>query len=71
MTIYLPDDLAKEARKRAKKSGRSLSAFVAELLERQVRPRTWPRSFADLYGSCELAEIEDLQPDEPDKIDGR
>lgn len=68
VTIYLPDDLEKDARKRAKKAGQSLSAFFVDLLARHVRPRRWSRSFADLYGSCELPEIENLQPDEVDGL---
>jgi hypothetical protein len=64
VTIYLPDDLEKEAKQRAKKAGKSLSAFFAELLARQARPRRWPKAFVELYGSCDLVPIDDPPPDD-------
>jgi plasmid stability protein len=66
VTIYLPDGLARAAKQRAKRAGKSLSAFFADLLSRQLRPRRWPESFARLYGSCSLPEIDDAPVDEVD-----
>ena len=68
MTIYLPDDIEKEARRRARKARKSLSAFFAGLLGRGRRPRRWPESFERLYGSCELGEVESLPVDERDPM---
>jgi hypothetical protein len=68
VTIYLPDDLEREAKQRARKAGKSLSAFFAELLARQTRPGKWPREFVALAGTCELIVPEDPPPDDVDGL---
>jgi hypothetical protein len=66
LTIYLPDDLERALRKRAKRSGQSLSSVVADLARREFRPDGWPSEFEDLFGSWEgeLPEPDDPPPDE-------
>jgi hypothetical protein len=70
VTIYLPDDLAERLRREAKRSGRSLSAYIAELAERKPPRRKWPPGFERLYGSWQgsFPEIEDLQPDDREPL---
>jgi hypothetical protein len=68
VTIYLPDDLERDAKQRARKAGKSLSAFFAELLTRSTRPRKWSKSFIDLYGRCDLPEIEDAPPEDVESM---
>jgi hypothetical protein len=57
VTIYLPDDVARDVRARAKRAGKSLSAYIAALArgERQARSKgdQWPKEFWELYGSWE------------------
>ncbi|HEY6477914.1 MAG TPA: ribbon-helix-helix protein, CopG family [Polyangia bacterium] len=67
LTIYLPDELAASLRRDAKKAGKSLSAYMAELATGQRRGKGgWPEEFNRLYGACrgELVEAEDPPPDE-------
>ncbi len=67
LTIYLPDELAASLRRDAKKAGKSLSAYMAELATRRGRGKAvWPQEFNRLYGACrgELVEPEDPPPDE-------
>ena len=54
VTLKLPDDLCKAARHRAVDAEKSLSAYMVELLERDleksegkaVRPKTWMDAFS-------------------------
>ncbi len=54
VTLKLPDELCKAARHRAVDAEKSLSAYVAELLERDLekpvekspRPKTWMDAFS-------------------------
>ena len=66
VTIYLPDDLARELRRLAKRSGQSLSSVVAGFARRQIRPAAWPDGFESLVGAWEgdLPVPEDPPPDE-------
>ena len=66
VTIYLPDELAKRVRNRAKRLKISMSAYLTELVARDGRPPRWPRGFEALYGSWkgELPEPEDPPPEE-------
>lgn len=68
VTIYLPDPLAAAAKQRAKRAGKSVSAWIAELLERELGAKQWPKALVDLLGSgkADLVEPEDPPPeDEP------
>jgi len=52
VTIYLPDELEKELRAGARKAGKSLSAYVAELAKKKKeRPSKWSREFLATFGS--------------------
>ena len=65
VTIYLPDELAASLRRQARRAGKSLSAYIADLAGRRP-PRAWPPGFEKLYGACrgELPDVEDPPPDE-------
>ncbi len=66
LTIYLPEDLIKEARERARNEERSVSAWIAELVRRETTGRVWPKSFVDLlnHGEGDLVEPDDPPPED-------
>jgi hypothetical protein len=66
VTIYLPDDLEKELRRRAKRAGKSLSALVSDLARAEIRPSRWPEGYGDLFGAWRgsFPLPEDPPPDE-------
>jgi hypothetical protein len=70
VTIYLPDKLEKAIKAEARRSHQSLSAYMATLAAGKLRPRRWPRKFAELFGSWEgtFPEMADQLPDEPDAL---
>jgi hypothetical protein len=51
LTLYLPDDLAKELKRAAKRAKKSLSAYVAQLAGQELKPTKWPKSFTDTFGA--------------------
>lgn len=71
MTIYLDDALAARLRRDAKRSGKSLSAYIAEMAERKPPRRRWPPGFEKLYGSWkgDFPTPEDPPPDERESLD--
>ena len=70
VTIYLPDDVESDIRKRAKKAKKSLSAYIAELASKGSKAREWPKGFRDLYGSWEgpFPSIDDPPPEESEPL---
>lgn len=72
VTLYVPDALARELKRQARKAGKSLSAFVADLAARSLaRPRSSAGDeLKSLYGSWsgEFPEIEDAPPEERDPL---
>ena len=67
ITIYVPDDVAKRLRQAAKRSGKSLSAYLTEAATGRRESREWPDWFFELQGSCKgtLEVPEDPPPEEP------
>ena len=53
ITFYLPDELAEQARTAARERRQSLSAYMAELASRDLRPSGWPAGFSALFGAWE------------------
>jgi predicted transcriptional regulator len=49
MTIYLPDDLEKRARKAAKAKGKSVSRWIADQVAERLQS-TWPKAVLDAAG---------------------
>lgn len=70
VTVYLSDDIEVLARKRAETQKRSLSAYLAGLLARDVAPATWPKSLLDVLneGAADLEVPEDQPPEEVNPI---
>ena len=50
VSIYLPDDLEKKARKAAKSTGTSLSNWVASKIRKDL-DQNWPREVLDAAGA--------------------
>ncbi len=54
LTIYLPDDVEREVRAGARRAGKSVSAYLAELAsKRKGGGKGWPKGFRKLFGSWE------------------
>lgn len=70
VTIYLPDAALLRLRKAAKRGGKSLSAFVLDLIEHRQPETKWPREFVALYGSWQgpFPQPDDPPPDEVDAL---
>lgn len=68
ITIYLNDRLATAARKHARNANKSLSAWIASILERETGTRTWSKEMRDLLtkGSADIVEPEDFYDDDED-----
>jgi plasmid stability protein len=68
LNVYVPDDLEAKVRKEAARRGLSVSAFVTELVRKEVSINEWPPGFFELAGSWvgDFPEIEDLPPQERD-----
>lgn len=66
VTIYLPEDLARQVRKRAEEARKSVSAYICELLLRETSSGRWPEDLVDLLqrGGADLVEPEDPPPEE-------
>lgn len=50
ITIYLPDELEKKARKAARNRKTSVSRWIAEEVEKSLKS-AWPQSFLDAAGA--------------------
>jgi hypothetical protein len=66
LTIYLPDALEKKLRREARRTKKSVSAYLTEVAARTLQPSAWPTSFWELCGSWsgEFPDIDDPPPDE-------
>jgi hypothetical protein len=65
VTIYLPDAIAKRLRTAARKARKSLSSYVAGLLEPGPAHRRWPDGFFDLAGTTTIELGDDPPAKEP------
>jgi len=70
VTIYLPGRLAAATRKHARRSGKSVSAWIADVLERETGARTWPAALLDVLGrgGADLVEPDDPPPEDPEPL---
>lgn len=70
LTIYLPEELERKVRERAKQQGKSVSAFLAEIARQAVEPDAWSEAFLELYGSWEgdFPEPTDQPPEEREPL---
>ncbi len=56
---YVPDEIAKQAQRKATQSGLSLSRYLAELVKRDAGASTaWPKGYFDIFGKWEGAPLE-------------
>ncbi len=48
---YVPEDIARQAQRRAEQAGLSLSRYLAELVKRDTaQANGWPDGYFDLFG---------------------
>jgi hypothetical protein len=71
VTLYLPDALEAEARKRAQESGKSLSGYLTALLAREVAPPEWPSALLSVLdeGSGDIEVPDDPPPEDVDSLE--
>ena len=53
LNIYVPDELEETIRSQAEKHGKSVSAFLAELVREKFAPKKWKKDFLKILGSWE------------------
>ena len=58
LTIYMPDDVVQELKRRAKKERLSVSAYVTALVKREAAP-TWSKTFLSSFGAWKGEGIEE------------
>jgi len=71
VTIYLPRDVERLVRREAKKAGKSLSAWIAELARREVKASAWPEGYFEQFSERTAERFEvpaDLPVDEPEPL---
>ena len=68
LNVYVPDELESKVRSEASRRGQSISAFITEIVRKEVGGDEWPAGFFDLAGSWQgdFPEIERLPPQERD-----
>ena len=56
---YVPEEIARQAQRRATQSGLSLSRYLAELVKRDTHAALeWPEGYFDLFGKWAGAPLE-------------
>lgn len=56
---YVPEEIARQAQRRATQSGLSLSRYLAELVKRDTgASAAWPEGYFDIFGKWEGAPLE-------------
>jgi hypothetical protein len=50
---YVPDGIADKVRQRAEQSRLSVSAYLSELIKREVSADHWPEGYAELFDQWE------------------
>ena len=45
LNFYVPDDLEAQIKKAAKSEGKSISAFLADLVKSKFKPKMWSENF--------------------------
>lgn len=60
ITLYLPEDVAREVKRLAREAHMSVSAYMTELARQAIQPGDWRQQLDALYGSCTLNDVEDL-----------
>ena len=61
---YVPEEIARQAQRRATKSGLSLSRYLAELVKRDAgASASWPEGYFDIFGKWDGEPLE--RPPQP------
>ena len=56
---YVPEEIARQAQRRAAQSGLSLSRYLAELVKRDAGASAgWPENYFDIFGKWKGAPLE-------------
>ncbi len=56
---YVPEEIARQAQRRARQAGLSLSRYLAELVKRDAGANAgWPDGYFDIFGKWEGAPLE-------------
>jgi hypothetical protein len=56
---YVPEEVAKQAQRRATQSGLTLSRYLADLVKRDAGTSAeWPEGYFDIFGKWEGAPLE-------------
>jgi hypothetical protein len=70
--FYVPEETATKLREKAKAKDKSLSKYIAEIVEKEVKPGGWPQGyFAQVAGSWKgegIEEPEDFELQERDSL---
>jgi hypothetical protein len=56
--LYVPEETAEVLRRRARERGSSLSAYLAEIVGREVDEERWPEGFFEEVLGCWEGELE-------------
>lgn len=67
---YVPEEIARQAQRRADQSGLSLSRYLAELVKRDAQVNNgWPEGYFELFVPIKDAELERQPQGEQDQRD--
>lgn len=70
MNFYVPDEIEEKIKKEAKKNGKSVSTYIAELVKKHINGQSnWPKGyFESIAGKWvgDFPEIEELPEQERD-----
>ena len=64
ITLYLPKQLEETIKKEARKTQKTVSSYVTEILSNKLVQKKWSKAFLNICGSCEgeFPEIKKLRP---------
>lgn len=70
LNFYVPDELEEQIRKAAQEQGKSISAFLADLIRARFSAQGWSEDFFAALGQWEgdFPEIERSLPQEREKL---
>jgi hypothetical protein len=71
LNFYVPDEIEEQIKRAAKKEGKSISAFLSELVKSKFKPKTWSDGFfSELAGgwSGDFTEIDRAEPQGRDNL---
>lgn len=71
LNFYVPDELEEQIKKAAKKEGKSISAFLADLVKSKFKPKKWSDGFfSEIAGGWNgnFPEVERPKPQKRDPL---